>query len=274
MTSPAVLTRDAGAARFSLGPARDRIDRHGLSFVSLSRFSPERHWAALVLVWLLVCACEPAGTSPSPVASVSSTASALAPSAPAPSINPTPSVPVSATAAAASSSASAAPSTLDTQPALVDGEGKPLPQTEERPTPDSASFVSRMQALVAAIREDKPELAHAAFFPLVAYEQVKAIKNPQRDYDKRLLAAFDRDLRALRKKLGKHAGSLRFVGVDVPDAKVQWMARGKEGNRLGYYRVTRAQLRVASDAALHPIVLKSLISWRGEWYVVHLSSFE
>lgn len=159
-------------------------------------------------------------------------------------------------------------------PALVDGEGKPLPQTEERPTPDSASLVSRMQALVAAIREGKPELAHAAFFPLVAYQQVKAIDNPQRDYERRLLTAFDRDLRELRKKLGKHAATLRFVGLDVPDAKVQWMARGKEGNRIGYYRVTRAQLRIASDAALEPIVLKSLISWRGEWYVVHLSSFE
>jgi hypothetical protein len=169
---------------------------------------------------------------------------------------------------------SASAGQAEAQPSLLDAQGLRLPQTEERPNSQSTSFGARMQALVSALRQGDPKLAHPAFFPLSAYEQVKAIANPRRDYEKRLLAAFDRDLVELRKKLGDQADSLRWVGVEVPEQNVQWMARGKEGNRLGYFRVKRSRLMLSGERELQPIVIMSMISWRGEWYVVHLSSFK
>jgi hypothetical protein len=47
---------------------------------------------------------------------------------------------------------------------------------------------------------------------------------------------------------------------------------GEEYNKIGYYRVFGSRLRYEVDGAAHAIDVKSLISWRGEWFVVHLSA--
>jgi hypothetical protein len=53
------------------------------------------------------------------------------------------------------------------------------------------------------------------------------------------------------------------------------MKPGKEGNRLGYFRVLRSTLRFRLvNGTERAFELTSLISWRGEWYVVHLHGFE
>jgi hypothetical protein len=53
------------------------------------------------------------------------------------------------------------------------------------------------------------------------------------------------------------------------------MKPGKEGNRVGYFRVLRSKLRIGlPEGRERTLELTSLISWRGEWYVVHLSGFD
>ncbi|MBM4360774.1 MAG: hypothetical protein FJ096_21920 [Deltaproteobacteria bacterium] len=48
-----------------------------------------------------------------------------------------------------------------------------------------------------------------------------------------------------------------------------------EGNSIGYHRVLRSHLIVADGAGKeHDFELTSMISWRGEWYVVHLHGFD
>jgi hypothetical protein len=132
-----------------------------------------------------------------------------------------------------------------------------------------------MLRLAEAIRSGDPQKAHASFFPLVAYAQVKDVAKPERDYRYRLLSNFDRDVREYRKALGRDAEHAELLGVDVPEARVEWMKPGKEGNRLGYFRVLRSRLRFRlQDGKERSLELTSLISWRGEWYVVHLHGFE
>jgi hypothetical protein len=110
---------------------------------------------------------------------------------------------------------------------------------------------------------------------LVAYAQVKDVQKPERDYRFRLMAHFERDVREYRKALGRDAEHAELLGVDVPEARVEWMRPGKEGNRLGYFRVLRSKLRFRlPDGKERSFELTSLISWRGEWYVVHLHGFE
>lgn len=177
----------------------------------------------------------------------------------------------SASALVAPAAAAASGTALSPLP-LVDAAGKPLPQTEERPTTDDPLFIWRMQQLMAAIRTDDPELGRAAFFPLIAYEQVKAIKDPKRDYEQRLLAAFLRDLHELHTKF--QGRELTYSSVLLDEHNVKWMARGKEGNRLGYFRAVRAVLQLKdAQGKLEPVRITSMISWRGAWYVVHLSGF-
>jgi hypothetical protein len=160
-------------------------------------------------------------------------------------------------------------------PALIDAQGKPLPQTDERPTLTSASFQQRVALVAQAIITGDAEPAAVAFFPLLAYQQVKDVAKPERDYKFRLLANFARDVREYHHALGASAAEAKFEGITVSEKDAKWMAPRSEGNRVGYFRVLRSQLRFTLPTGrTHTFELTSLISWRGEWYVVHLHGFK
>jgi hypothetical protein len=178
-------------------------------------------------------------------------------------------------APSAAPAASTAPVDLASAPKLLGDDGKPLKQTEDRPKADSAAFDARMALLWKAIVSDDPSLAEAAFFPSVAYEQVKDIENPASDWKNRLLKAFGRNIHGYHEKLGSDPAKAVLLGVDIDDGRVKWMAPGKEGNKVGYYRVTRNRIRYKdASGAEKKLELTSLISWRGEWFVVHLDGFK
>ncbi|HVZ36699.1 MAG TPA: hypothetical protein VG963_29925, partial [Polyangiaceae bacterium] len=159
-------------------------------------------------------------------------------------------------------------------PNLLAADGSALPQTHELPRADSPGFHGRLERLVTAIARDEPELALPAFFPRVAYQQVKAIADPARDWQQRLVRAFERNIHEYHQTLGSDAAGAVFAGLTMREQGVRWMNPGSEGNRVGYYRVTRSQLRVRlPNGTQRSLELTSLISWRGEWYVVHLHGF-
>lgn len=169
----------------------------------------------------------------------------------------------------------AAPADPLAEPSLLDSEGKPLPQTEERPRVDGAAFKRRIELLVQAIVRDEPSLARPVFFPVVAYEQVKAVAKPARDWQYRLVRTFESDIHEYHRALGPNPAQARWVGIDVPEPSARWMKPGSEGNRLGYFRVLRSRLRILkADGKERAFEVTSMISWRGEWYVVHLNGFE
>lgn len=147
-----------------------------------------------------------------------------------------------------------------------------LPQTHDRPSDDSDALRARAQALFEAVQNDDPERAMTAFFPLHAYEQVKAIPSPASDWRHRLVASFKRDIHAAHLQLGRNSTEARFVALDV-GAGARWVEPGEEGNKLGYFRVYGSKLRYSIDGRERTIAITSLISWRGEWYVVHLAGF-
>jgi hypothetical protein len=177
-----------------------------------------------------------------------------------------------------SAPASADSSTIpagDVALALVDAHGNPLPQTDERPSVTAVAFRQRIAAVAAAIISGHTEPALDAFFPLVAYAQVKDVSKPERDYKFRLLANFKRDVLEYHHALGAEAAQAQFTGITVSEKDARWMGPGSEGNKLGYYRVLRSRLHFALPAGRNrDFELTSLISWRGEWYVVHLHGFK
>ncbi len=151
-----------------------------------------------------------------------------------------------------------------------DADGR-LPQTHARPELTGAAFQARSRALFDAIARD--DVAHAMpfFFPLTAYGQVKAIANPAADWNARLVAHYARDIHALHASLGAHASRAQFVSADVPMDRARWVEPGEEYNRIGYFRVYGTKLRGTLDGAPIALDVTSLISWRGEWYCVHLT---
>jgi hypothetical protein len=176
---------------------------------------------------------------------------------------------------ATSTGATSTDRAVDHAPALIDAQGKPLPQTDERPTLTSASFQQRVALVARAITTGDAEPASAAFFPLLAYQQVKDVAKPERDYKLRLLANFKRDVLEYHHALGAAAAEAKFDGIAVSEKDAKWMAPGSEGNRVGYFRVLRSRLRFTLPTGrTREFQLTSMISWRGEWYVVHLHGFK
>lgn len=146
-----------------------------------------------------------------------------------------------------------------------------LPQTEEKPTSSGDGFGRRMMALAIAIITDDHTKGLPAFFPVEAYKQVKKNTDPAADWKNRLIAAFDVDTSEAHRQLGSGAASATFLGADVPDAAV-WVKPGQEYNLIGYWRVYGTRLRFDVGGTTKVIPVSSLISWRGQWYVVHLGA--
>jgi hypothetical protein len=149
-----------------------------------------------------------------------------------------------------------------------------LPQTRDVPSAAGAQFEARARGLWDAIIEDDPSRAMAFFFPVAAYAQVKDVPNPTADWKHRLVAAYERDIHVLHGRLGSSAHAAQFVALEVPDNRGRWVNPGEEYNKLGYYRVFGSKLRFAEGSTARTFDVKSLISWRGEWYVVHLSAIK
>ncbi|HEY1956756.1 MAG TPA: hypothetical protein VGH28_14150 [Polyangiaceae bacterium] len=214
--------------------------------------SPPKPGAAILARAALlaaIAACS-RGEPPTLVAAESASVSLLPPPPPRP---------------APSASASAAPSAAPVDPGT-------LPQTHDQPADDSDALRARGEALFEAIQNDDPDRGMTAFFPKTAYEQVKAIPNPASDWRYRLVANYKRDIHAAHAKLGRNSTEARFVSLDVgPGAR--WVQPGEEGNKLGYFRVYGTKLRYSVDGHERNVDISSMISWRGEWYVVHLSGF-
>jgi hypothetical protein len=149
-----------------------------------------------------------------------------------------------------------------------------LPQTHDHPPASGTAFDARVAALWAGVVADDPDKAMPFFFPLGAYQQVKDVSDPASDWKHRLVAAYGRDVHALHARLGADAARTTFAGLEVPDTHARWVDPGEEYNKLGYFRVFGSKLRYTVDGEPRSFEVKSLISWRGEWYVVHLGAIK
>lgn len=146
-----------------------------------------------------------------------------------------------------------------------------LPQTHVLPSSDDPQFLARMGTLCQAIGTGDPSGAQGAFFPLGAYSQVKGISDPVHDYQTRLIPDYDQDIVTDHGYVASTPESASLASVDVPDA-AEWILPGVEYNKGSYYRVYGTVLACNVGGQVHTFDIASLISWRGEWYVVHLRS--
>lgn len=198
-------------------------------------------WVATAALCALLAGCS--GATPTSAPSAHSTTPPPAPTTTTPTPTPTP--------------------TPTTDPGL-------LPQTHALPSPDDPMFQAGVQDLWQAIVTDDPTTALPFFVPETAYLQVKAIADPSADYRNRLVDWYRVDIAAAHALLGVQASSAAFVRVTVPTAQAVWIVPGVEFNKGSYYRVYGTRLYYQVGGTTKSIGIYSLISWRGEWYVVHL----
>jgi hypothetical protein len=197
-----------------------------------------------------------AGRGPGRGATPPATASKPGPSrTPVPSTRPT-------------ASASPHPSASATPLPVAPGAGR-LPQTQAFPDANSVAFRNAMADLWLAVTSDRPDLALPAFFPIGAYDQAKAEADPAGDWRNRLWVDFANDVAAAHHLTG---GGATLVRVDVPTAQADWISPGACANVLGYWHVAGARVVYRREGQLRSFGISSLISWRGDWYVVHFGA--
>lgn len=143
-----------------------------------------------------------------------------------------------------------------------------LPQTTQLPSGSDPAFQTRIAELWQAILTGDASRGAPAFFPLSAYVQVKGISDPVHDYQTRLIPDYEADISALHGRIGSSAV---FGSVSVP-AAAEWIKPGVEYNKGSYWRVYGTTVHFLAGGQQHYFTIASMISWRGQWYVVHLSS--
>jgi hypothetical protein len=217
-----------------------------------------------VPVFLALIPCCTRGEPPTP-----STSPSIAP----PEIPlPIPSAaPAAQTAAPVAQTAAPVPPSASTPPSSIDDPAS-LPQTHELPGSSTEAFQARVLGLWEAIVRNDPDRAMPFFFPLRAYVQVKDVADPEADWRLRLVLAFRRDIQSLHARLAEAGGPGRLLALNVPAARAQWVRPGEEWNKIGYFRVFGSKLRYEIEGEVRTIDVRSLISWRGQWYVVHLNA--
>jgi hypothetical protein len=145
-----------------------------------------------------------------------------------------------------------------------------LPQTSTRPSTTDTAFKNLINDFWLAVTTGNPDYAQPAFFPEKAYEQVKAIADPDYDWRTRLWDEFTLDVAAVRPLIGRNA---RLVTVIVPGQYAIWVPPGACYNNIGYWHVPGARVVYERDGVTRSFGITSLISWRGDWYLVHLGAY-
>ena len=173
--------------------------------------------------------------------------------------------PGKASPAIATATATAGPSALPVAPASAGGR----PQTSAFPKTTDAAFAAEVHDIWLAVSTGDPGYAKPAFFPEKAYAQIKAIANPESDWENRLWYDFTLDVAAAH-KLVKPGATL--VKVEVPAQYAQWVGVGACYNSAGYWHVPGSRLVYRQDGTTLSFGIASFISWRGDWYVVHLGA--
>ena len=144
-----------------------------------------------------------------------------------------------------------------------------LPQTNTLPKSTSTAFSNAVHDIWLAVTTGNPDYARPAFFPEKAYEQVKAIADPESDWQGRLWYDFTLDLAAVHKLVGKNALLTR---VAVPAQYAQWIPVGACYNKVGYWHVPGARVVYRENGVTRSFGIASFISWRGDWYLIHFGA--
>jgi hypothetical protein len=248
LSSPVIAAARRSATR-GCGPAGLRHDAEVATFAAGLRTPFARYWLSGFLTAALLTGC--GGSSPNATNTE-------------PQPSSTPTTVTSAPAARSSTPPAGPPTALPVAP----GAGA-LPQTHALPSTNSPAFRAAMQDLWLTVTTGKPGLALPAFFPLAAYQRVKAIDDPAADWHARLWYDFTLDVGAAHRLVDRNAQLVRVI-VAMSDAA--WINPGVCANRVGYWHVPGARVVYREHGQERSFGIASLISWRGVWYVVHFGA--
>jgi hypothetical protein len=129
-----------------------------------------------------------------------------------------------------------------------------------------------MAALWSGVSTGAVQNALPGFFPEGAYVQLKTVPSAQNDFTGRLVTEYEDDVAAAHHLLGSDAATATLVSVDVNSSYGHWIPAGTCYNDVGYFEVPNSRVVYSINGAVSSFGIASMISWRGEWYIVHLGA--
>ena len=127
-----------------------------------------------------------------------------------------------------------------------------------------------MADLWLAVTTGNPRFARPGFFPLAAYEQVKAepLSPPLTGRTGSGTTSFSMSA----PPTACWAPAPPWTGLSCPRPYAAWVYPGACHNTIGYWHVPGARVVYRAHGKERSFGIASLISWRAVWYVVHLGA--
>ena len=92
---------------------------------------------------------------------------------------------------------------------------------------------------------------------------------PSSDWQDRLWAFFRLDVGAYHTFFGAPAAGVTLIAMYAAPAYAAWIGPGACENHFGYWHLPGVRM-VYRDHGVRSFAIASLISWRSQWYIVHL----
>ncbi len=136
------------------------------------------------------------------------------------------------------------------------------------PAPESDDLTTRARHLLEAIAKDDPSLATDFLFPRDAYLVAKDAADPGKQWDTKVMGAFQKQVHTLHKRMSgiDHA---QFTSFEIGQPIAQVVPKRRD-LRMTLWRVRHSRLNFSIDGKAARFDLGDLTSWKGAWYVMQL----
>ena len=149
-----------------------------------------------------------------------------------------------------------------------DGAREPGPAIDALPPSPSDDLTTRARHLLEAIAKDDPGLAADIVFPRDAYVAAKDAADPGKQWDDKVLAAFQRSVHALHKRTPNvERAQFSDFEVGVPISQV---VPKKHDMKVALWRVRHGRLGFTIEGKESRFDVGEMMSWKGAWYVLSL----
>src|SRR5580658_1845000 len=139
---------------------------------------------------------------------------------------------------------------------------------EALPPFPSDDLTSRGRHLLEAIAKDDPSLATDIVFPRDAYIEAKDVADPGKQWDDKVMGAFQKHVHALHRRT-KGIEHAQFTSLELGQPISQVVPKRHDMN-LTLWRVPHSRLSFTIDGKPMRAEMGELMSWRGAWYVLDL----
>lgn len=136
------------------------------------------------------------------------------------------------------------------------------------PPPSSEELTTRAKHLLEAIAKDDPSLATDLVFPRDAYLLARDAADPGKQWDMKVMGAFQKQVHVLHKRTSGVERAL-FAGFDIGQPIAQVTPKRHEMRRT-LWRVRHSRLSFTIEGKAAHFDLGELLSWKGSWYVTQL----